>query len=896
MHTRFLTLLAAALAVALPAFSRVLSYAPYTTEPALTGIHSRTARHFVLLEGAHEYRRQAVLYDTRGEEEPRVVYPLNGHRQPLAFAAMHERADGTPVLLVGSGGHPALSLDGGRTWRTVHVNAGSRAWIDNGGPNTQPLWHTIQNGNDAHPFAIQSYTGIWVIRADGSTFRLTPPGFVFVGRDRDGTRYLVHEGASISIVDMDGRLRRVHTKRPHIGVSGWITPEGHAYIEEYRTEGRYLYFFNGHYSAFVAGPYDMAPLMIDVERPRIDALPFFAIPTHDFRGAWMIQRKENGPTTLLRHTPERGLETMWSDPAGPEVEALIAGNSGETVLIQVHVPREVGVETPFIDPALAVWRVGEPAPSSYDELYLNEEPNKGFIHVDVDAMAAGEPFVFNSGFELLERPIQGPISAPPAGGGADVVQEWGAVRASLKQRLVLPGVANTRGAFGTSWQTDVVLFNPLDAPQNVEVHYVAGTEQQVRTVARMTRTLTLAARETRVIPNVLNSLFFITNSGGTLFFTPAAGMNVFGRTYTRRNDGGTLGYGMQAIDAMNAAGPRFSHSFAGAFQGANFRTNVQLTDTTGSGGAARITSSHYGSELDLAAVALTNGGVQQRNGVGGNFESIEGALRITPTRGLIIPAVVTIDNRTNDATYFPPDMPGTTPRSIPVLASYSLADGTRVQSDLYLYNPTGRHRTVTLEAKQWGKSVRRITSVDVAPGQARIIRDALPAIFAFSGYARVRYLSNEDSETGEGVRVTSRIYTVDKNGGTTGCLVPPLNNFQIAAQGDSLELLGVYGGDAFRTNLGLVELSQANTFGTARVRVRIFDERDRELASFEEHIGSTYGVQLDDLFGQRAIAAPHAARITVENLGGGLVAAYATMVDKTSGDSTYLPANLAGKR
>ena len=36
-------------------------------------------------------------------------------------------------------------------------------------------------------------------------------------------------------------------------------------------------------------------------------------------------------------------------------------------------------------------------PRHYDELYLNEEWNKGFVHVDVDKMAEGEPFVFNSG-------------------------------------------------------------------------------------------------------------------------------------------------------------------------------------------------------------------------------------------------------------------------------------------------------------------------------------------------------------------------------------------------------------------------------------------------------------------------------------------------------------------
>ena len=887
MKRRFLTLLAAALATALPSFARVLSYAPYSNEPALTGIHSRTARHFVLLEGANDARRQVVLYDTQGGE-PRVVYPPNGEREPVEFVAMHERADGTPVLLISTEWEGAkLSTDGGATWRKIALDVESDGWADYGGPNTQPLWYPVQNGNDEHPFAVQTQDGIRLVRADGSSWSLVPQGHVMVGRDREGTRYLVRDANWISVVDMEGRSRPVLRRRPGTPYSGWITPEGNAYVEEYHPEGRFLYYYDGESTAFVAGPYDIAPLLIETNRQPMDELPFFAIPTHDFRGAWMIQRKQNGPTTLLRHTPERGLETMWSDPAGPEVEALITGASGETVLIQVHVPREVAVATPFVDPALAVWRVGEPHPASYDELYLNEEPNKGFIHVDVDAMAAGEPFVFNSGFILLERPSSGPISAPIGGGGADVIQEWGAVRASLKQRLVLPGVTHTRGAFGSAWQTDVVIFNPLDEPQDVDVRYVAGAEQQVRSVARMSRTLRLSAHETRVIPNALNSLFLISGSGGTLFFTPAASMNVFGRTYTRNADGGTLGYGMQAIDFMNAANPRFPHTFSGALQGPNYRTNVQLTDTSGFGTAATLEAVR--STPELPSLATTNGGVRQSNGVDGAFTASAGALRVTPTRGTAIPAVITIDNRTNDATYFPPDISGTTPRSIPVLASYTRKDGVRVQSDLYLYNTTGQYRTITLEAKQWEASIRRIVSMTVPPWSSHILRDALPAVFTFSGYARVRYITDGS------VRVASRMYTVDEKGGTIGCLVPPLNNFQIASAGDTLEILGIHGGNAFRTDLGLVELSQANTFTPAQVRIRIFDETGRQVDTFLDTVGSTGGVQRDDLFTRRALATPNASRITIENLGGGVVGAYATMVDKRTGDPTYLPANLGSK-
>src|SRR6185436_3154889 len=105
--------------------------------------------------------------------------------------------------------------------------------------------------------------------------------------------------------------------------------------------------------------------------------------------------------------------------------------------------------------------------------------------------------------------IGGPRTSPgggAGGGGADVMQEWGVVRASLKQRLVLPGIARQQGAFNSYWLTDVVLHNPLDEPQKVDVHFSPlGGEVQPAVV--YLKTLTLAPREIRVMKDVILSLF-----------------------------------------------------------------------------------------------------------------------------------------------------------------------------------------------------------------------------------------------------------------------------------------------------------------------------------------------------------------------------------------------------
>ncbi|MFP5245656.1 MAG: hypothetical protein ACLGH0_03095, partial [Thermoanaerobaculia bacterium] len=559
--------------------------------------------------------------------------------------------------------------------------------------------------------------------------------------------------------------------------SGWIASDGGVYLVVRRSEGRFLYRIKDGAAVGIGGPYNAAfpDLSASPNSVYRDEHHFFAVPTANFEGAWMLQREPTKPTTFSRYTPSEGVKQMWQDVSGPEVEALIAGNSGQTVLIQVHRDRTAQLQRPFVDPALAVWRVGQPAPDAYDELFLNEEVNKGFVHVDVDNMETGRPFVFNSGtFEVGFE--EGPIS-PPVGGGGDVIQEWGVVRASLKQRLVLPGVARLRGAFDSHWLTDVTIYNPLNEPQDVEIRYVALGETVQAT--GVSKTVTLEPREIRFIPDALAALFQLENGGGALHFLPAEGINVVGRTYSRKGNG-TFGFGMQAIDFYNAAGPRFPVTFAGAFPGLNFRTNILLTDTSGRGTAALLRAYGVGGAFaeGNSTISAPGDGILQYNNVGGTlglFSRDAGGLVVQPTRGSGIPTVVAIDNRTNDPTYFPPDLPtGGLVRAIPVIGHLSGANNSRFRSDLYIFNPTERTQQIVLEAQKWDTNATRQTTFTLLPHEARVVVDALPTLFNLTGLARIRYWSND---FGNDVRVTSRTYTVEESGATYGSLIPPLNNF-----------------------------------------------------------------------------------------------------------------------
>lgn len=895
---------AALLFVASAASARIISYSPYTNRNAWPLVQSRMNRFFVLYEDPTfgSGTGQLVRYDSAGIEEPRVILPAGGSGGTTVYGGAVRESNGVSTILVQSwaGGSTGwqFSTDSGATWKTVSLPAqfiGSFQYgisADYGGPFARARGSQIRIGSDATPFVVASNNAVYAVDASGSVRTAvslaTPQPVQLVGQNREGTRFLLRlNDGTIDETDLT-TVRLLTHVNASATVEGWITPSDDVYLDW-----------------FMASPRDHRIVRIAVGGSQLDIaqnatssdpISLFAVPTYDFTGAWIVERGGGSPTRLSKQSGTSPAELQWSDITAPEVEAIHTGASGNTLLIQVHRPRTVDPTLQFRDPALAIWHTGEPAPRAYDELFMNEQNTKGFVHLDVDKMAAGEPFVFDSGAQNWAIPVGAPISfpLPPSGGGSDVIQEWGVVRASLAQKLVLPGMSRIDGAFGSHWQSDVVIYNPVDDVQKVKIDYVpTGTNPITRST-----TLTLSAKEIRVVRDALKAIFDIDSGGGAFFLTPEAGINVSSRTYST-TDKGTYGFSMNGIDYYaGAASPRFPVTFSGAFPGANFRTNLVLTDTSGRGTDTANNTAGLLGALGFQNVVFSAppNGQQQYNGISfpmGLAASDSGALIVAPTHGSAIATVVVIDNRTNDPTYFPPDLPASTVRTIPAIGHLDGANGSKFRSDLYLYNPSPIARSVSLQIKPWDTNewVNPIAFTLLA-GEARVIPDALTKLFGRSGIAKLRYQSG-DGINGQGVRVTSRTYSIDENGGTYGFLMPPLNNFQIAAAGDQLEILGVVGGSGFRTNIGLVDTNQTAGAQSAQAKIEIIDDKGKTIDSFTVSFPSAGGTQLNDIFHARGLGdGPNAALIRVSPIVG-TIGAYATMNDNGTNDPTYLAANLA---
>jgi hypothetical protein len=881
--------------------ARVISYAPYSDRISVPALGLRLNRHFALVESSVTQfsfggRGRIVLYDSKGEEEPRVIFPKDATELTFDGVAVGEPI-GEPaiILAVTSPPNPTwnFSIDSGSTWKQLAINGRLSAV-------------TPQVDVD-YPFVAVSIASdgyhLLAVAADGTTKELmaTPTNspISLAGSDLDRRRFLVRAGSEIDIIDTNGSKSLAGTVTAG-AFEGWIAPSGAAYVEQWKAANDVsLWLYANGSATFIAGTYDKTnPAAVAPPIPTTTQNPFFAVPSATYAGAWIVKRTIGAPTQLFFYDPQRLLVEQWSDITAPEVEAIHPSLAGDKVLIQVHRPRRSVDQILFRDPALAVWHTGSPAPRNYDELYLAESADKGFVHLDVDLIENGTPFVFDGGRTVTN--IAPPTTSPAPSGGSDVVQEWGVVRGSLVQRLVLPGFGRTPGAFGSLWRSDVTFDNPNDTAVNVTLRFVTTGDASTSPATKSIR-MQLAPRELRLVRDAALQLFQVEGAVGALVIEPDGrdAITVTGRTYTQ-SDKGTYGYGMNAIDIFAAASARFPVTFSGAFQGSNFRTNLFMTDVSGRGTTTAFAASGPYGEMETNNTATETAplGVLQRNGMnsllGLSSQSV-GALSVIPTRGEAIVSLFSIDNRTNDATFFPPDLSAGTVRTIPVVGHLEGANGSLFRSDLFLYNQSALVKTVTIEMRSWTSSTDvAFLTLTLLPREARVIPDVMKTAFNRTGTARLR-ISNQSSAFDSSVRLASRTYTVDANGGTYGFVMPPLNSFQTASTGDTLETLGTVLDSQFRTNIGLVDVTTSFSTLLPRARIDIIGSAGVTIDSFETAVPTLGGIQLNDVFRARSLphdGAPVLIRITPLQ---GMLGAYAAMLDNATNDSMYFAANLSGK-
>lgn len=944
--TTLLSCLVLSLFTSSDAVARIISYAPVTARFAQPAVQNRDASKYLLLESKNVFTGgiilspipvyapptgQLVLHDPTGAEEPVVVLSRDGQYDAVEMVAMNETPDGVRHILVLTNvesttappsSYPVptrylYSSDDGASWKVLDLPPGLYTpdfpREDVGGRVARGRGSQVRLGTSDTPFVFAAWprqstsvpsTTIYAVDKGGSVRQLAElapnqqrRGMLF-GSDREGARFLIAgsvalgggvESPGLHILHLDGEVEGIPGEFRDSQIEGWITPSGRVYLDQ---SGLSIL---DQKISFVE-PSGLQPLLTAGVRQWNAGPVIFAVPTHDYSGAWMIERNTGLPTRLLRHTPGVGVETMWSDISGPEVEAVHAAASGERLLIQVHRPRPQDGRM-IIDPALAIWEIGSPMPRQYDELFLAEGPTKGFVSLDVDEVAAGGAFIFDS------APVMtgggGVIISPAPPGGNDVTQEWGVVRASLQQKLVLPALARLPGAYDSFWKSDVTVWNPDTSAMTVKLRFAPSDG-----TPHLERDLELAAGELSYVPDALATWFGVETGGGALFIDSPIGraIGVTSRLYTETPEG-SFGMGVTPVDQFNASSSRYYLTFAGALQGGSTRTNLLVTDAGGHGASFGVKASGptgFTGRTDLAIEVPAGGQVQINDLATILGVPSQAAARFETLRGLAIPSLVSIDNRTNDPTLFPPDIVSGIPRLIPMIGHLDGANDSRFRTDVFLYNPSDEVQTVVMGARPFRPAAgvptsEKFVSFTLLPFESKVIPDIYQTVFNGDGLGRMTFQSGSLTDS-DGIRVMARIYTQEPGGGTYGFVMPALNAFQIAGPGESLEIMGAFIDSRFRTNLALVDAFTRATTQPPKVTIEIFATGGALLERFDATMPALGGSHLLDIFNARgltsAVPQPVIIRITPSV---GTVGAFASMVDNGTNDALYLAAGLAAQ-
>jgi len=151
--------------IAAAAGARVISYAPYTDRLCMPAVQHRGARHFALVEYPQNNNYtygQVVLYDSKGVEEPRVVYPAGGGYGTIYAAAVREDDQQLAIFVQNGYNSAALSVDGGKLWKALSITGYDALMTPNttrtdaGGPYVRGRYARIPIGSREIPFIIDS--------------------------------------------------------------------------------------------------------------------------------------------------------------------------------------------------------------------------------------------------------------------------------------------------------------------------------------------------------------------------------------------------------------------------------------------------------------------------------------------------------------------------------------------------------------------------------------------------------------------------------------------------------------------------------------------------------------------------------------------------------------------
>src|SRR5436190_1539070 len=360
-------------------------------------------------------------------------------------------------------------------------------------------------------------------------------------------------------------------------------------------------------------------------------------------------------------------------------------------------------------------------------------------------------------------------------------------------RSLISAAAQQGGLGGTSWRTELSLFNAGTQSANVTALFIPSAGGSM-----VTRSIFLAPHQSTTYANTLLDLFGIANGAGAVAIeatspSTAAQLRVTSRTFTNGSRG-TYG---QSVPDVRSNDLETTLYLTGIQSNAAFRTNIGLVNRGGSDVGATLTLyDSNGNNVSTAHDKIPVTSYQQSSHsqffpetAGRSFNAM--SMRMTTTAADVVTACASvIDNSSQDPVYMQA-MPARSGSSmtIPAIGRANGANGTVWRSDLMVLNPSNDHILVSLRYAGTPKTL------GLHAHEQYLVSDILTQFGFSSGNGPLAI-----SWTGSVAPVvTNRTYTTDGSGGTFGQSIDP-----IAAFSNEMFVPGLRADVSYRSNVGVL--------------------------------------------------------------------------------------------
>jgi len=325
--------------------------------------------------------------------------------------------------------------------------------------------------------------------------------------------------------------------------------------------------------------------------------------------------------------------------------------------------------------------------------------------------------------------------------------------------------------------------------------------------------------------------------------------------------------------------------------GFSFRSNVGFMEVTGQAVTVEVKlfndlNAPLGTKtytlLPLGFHQVSN--IFQDMGITANHPAARAEVRVLGT-GAVLAYASIIDNVSNDAIFTVAQkllgVSTEAQRTLAVAAHTGGAKGTQWKSDVRVFNPTGAALDVTYTYRPDG-GTPMVETQSVPSMNIQYVGDALLQLFNVSQDTH----GSLQVSAGSALLVSSRIYNAG-DAGTYGQYVPSNRTDQGIVADSSGIILGLQTNDGYRTNLGLTETAG----GGLTVKVSLYDINGVPLTDHTVDLQPYQHIQWNEIYGLWGLSGARAGYAVIKGVSGvGRVAAYASVVDNSTGDAIYVPA------